>query len=415
MHYVNFKGVGFMLDKSTLTKDVEEVAPEVRAVSDKIFAWAELGSQEVKSSNLLMNTLKQAGFEVTGGLKVPDDLLPDGLARTAFKAEMQGKGQGPNVVIMLEYDALPIGHACGHNLIAASGLVAALALARHMNELPGRLTVMGTPHEEGGSNGAGKIALLEGGHFEGSDAVLITHPDDRFCLDQRTLSSRMCDFWYHGVTSHAAMAPELGVNALNAARLAMDAVDMLRQHLHDDVRVHGIIPQGGERTNVTPDKVLLQFQVRALSTARMLSTYEKVVNCAKAGELATGARLEFTPPRTYLKSSIPVPEYIELVERALLDAGAPQNIIMQGKSFGSSDLGNVGNEYPTINLNFPIGPAGIAPHTAEFREAANSDEGFDGAMLAGKALALSAFEMLTSPEIVQQIKATFAKAKAEQS
>ena len=282
-----------MPDKNTILEEVIKLVPEVTTISNQIFNWAELGSQEVKSSALLMKTLTDAGFKVTGDLKVPEDLIPGGVATTAFRAELDGASDGPTVVIMIEYDALPIGHACGHNLITASGLVAALALARHMDSLPGKLVVMGTPHEEGGSKGAGKIALLEGGHFKGSDVVLITHPDDRWCLDQRTLSSKMADFVYHGVTSHAAMAPEKGVNALNAARLAMDGVDMLRQHLHDDVRVHGVIPQGGERTNITPDEVVLLFQVRALSTARMQDAYQKVVNCARAGELATGARLEF--------------------------------------------------------------------------------------------------------------------------
>ena len=403
-----------MPDKSEILADIDRIAPEVRTVADQIFNWAELGSQEKQSCALLMKVLTEAGFEVGGNLPAPDDLLPGGVASTAFRAEMAGGSQGPTVCIMLEYDALPIGHACGHNLITASGLAAALVLAKHMPELPGRLLVMGTPHEEGGSNGAGKIALLEGGNFEGADVVLITHPDDRYCLDQRVLSSKMADFIYHGVTSHAAMAPELGVNALNAARLAMDGVDMLRQHLHDDVRVHGIIAHGGERTNITPNRALLQFQVRALSTKRMLETYQKVVNCAKAGELATGARLEFDEPRTFLKSTIPVPEYIELVHQALLDAGVPPEKIMDKEAFGSSDLGNVGNEYPTVNINFAIGPLGLAPHTKEFLEAAGSDQGFEGAMYAGKSVALTALELLNSAELVGRIKASFEKAKAEQ-
>ena len=402
-----------MIEQNVILDEIDRIAPEVRGISDQIFDFSEMGSEEVKSSALLVKTLQEAGFKVTGDLPVPDDLIPGGVAATAFRAEMDGAGDGPNVVIMLEYDALPIGHACGHNLITASGLAAALVLAKHMASTPGKLVVMGTPHEEGGSNGAGKIALLEGGHFKGSDVVLITHPDDRYCLDQRVLSSKMAEFIYHGVTSHAAMAPELGVNALNAARLAMDGVDMLRQHLKDDIRVHGIIPQGGERTNVTPDRVVLQFQVRSLSTARMLETYQKVVNCAKAGELATGARLEFSEPRTYLKSTIPVPEYIELVEQSLLEAGVPKEKILGNKAFGSSDLGNVGNEYPTVNLNFAIGPMGLAPHTKEFLAAAGSDEGFEGAMVAAKALALSATKMFHSPETVARIKSAFAKAKSE--
>ena len=402
-----------MPDKQTILDDIDRLSPQVKTIADQIFNWAELGGQEVKSCALLKKTLSEAGFKVTGDLPVPEDLIAGGVSTTAFRAELAGKTAGPTMVIMLEYDALPIGHACGHNLITASGLVAALALAKHMADLPGKLVVMGTPHEEGGSNGAGKIALLEGGHFEGSDVVLITHPDHRWCLDQRTLSSKLADFIYHGVTSHAAMAPELGVNALNAARLAMDGVDMLRQHLTDDVRVHGIIAQGGDRTNITPGRALLQFQVRALSTARMLETFQKVVNCAKAGALATGAELEFHDSRTFLKSTIPVPEFIDLVGRMIREAGADEEIVMESKSFGSSDLGNVGNEYPTVNINFPIGPKGIAPHTKEFLAAAGSEAGFAGAMTTGKAVALSALELLTNSDLVARIKTVFDQTKAE--
>ena len=134
-----------MPDKNTIIEEVNKLVPEVRAISDKIFNWAELGSQEVKSSTLLMKTLSDAGFKVTGDLKAPEDLIPGGVATTAFRAELDGASDGPTVVIMIEYDALPIGHACGHNLITASGLVAALALARHMDSLPGKLVSWARP------------------------------------------------------------------------------------------------------------------------------------------------------------------------------------------------------------------------------------------------------------------------------
>lgn len=158
---------------------IDANANNCKIVSQKIFDFKELGQQEFKSSALLKEELQKLGFKVEGDLKVPADLVKDGIARTAFKAELVGKGPGPTITIMLEYDALKNGHSCGHNLIAGSGLLAAAGLASVMKETPGRLWVIGTPDEERGSLGGGKIALLEGGYFEGSDIVFITHPADR--------------------------------------------------------------------------------------------------------------------------------------------------------------------------------------------------------------------------------------------
>ena len=161
-------------DEAQLLAAIDARAEAVKAVSQQIFEFRELGQQEFKSSQLLMDELRKLGFSVQGDLKVPEDLVKGGIAKTAFRAELKGKGPGPTVTVMLEYDALPNGHTCGHNLISGSGLLAAAGLAQVMKDLPGRLVVIGTPDEERGSLGGGKIALLEGKHFEGSDVVLIS-------------------------------------------------------------------------------------------------------------------------------------------------------------------------------------------------------------------------------------------------
>src|SRR4030043_1915486 len=277
-----------------------------KAVSQKIFDFKELGQQEFKSSALLKEELAKLGFKVTGDLKVPADLIKDGIAKTAFRAELQGKGPGPTITIMLEYDALKNGHACGHNLIATSGLLAAAGLAQVMKDTPGRILVIGTPAGEGGSLGGGKLCLLEGGHFDGSDMVLITHPGDRWSVDQRLLAMKRGTFVFKGKAAHAAAAPHKGISALDAVILTFNATDMLREHVRDDVRIHGIIKKGGDLVNVVPELAETEFAVRALDTATMEETYQKVINCAKAGELATGAKLEFKEPRTSLKSPIVV-------------------------------------------------------------------------------------------------------------
>lgn len=393
---------------------IDANASNCKIVSQKIFDFKELGQQEFKSSALLKEELQKLGFKVEGDLKVPADLVKDGIAKTAFKAELVGKGPGPTITIMLEYDALKHGHACGHHLIATSGLLAAAGLASVMKDTPGRIFVIGTPDEERGSLGGGKIALLEGGYFDGSDAVLITHPGDRWSLDQRLLAMKRGTFVFRGKSSHAAFAPHKGISALDAVILMFNATDMLREHVRQDVRIHGIIKKGGDLVNVVPELAETEFAVRALDTMTMEETYRKVVNCAKAGELATGAKLEFKEPRTSLKSPIVVPDFAKMVLDQIKAMGIPESEIKDFHEFASSDLGNVGHAFPTINLWFKIAPEGTALHSDAFREAAGSDEGWKATVMASKVIALTAYELLTNPEKVKTIQSKFKELKAQE-
>ena len=401
-------------DEKALLSAIDEQAGSCKAVSQKIFEYKELGQKEFKSSQLLMEELRKLGFQVTGDLKVPDDLIKGGIAKTAFRAEMNGKGPGPTIAIMLEYDALPNGHACGHNLIATSGLLAAAGLAKVMKETPGRVLVVGTPDEERGSLGGGKTALLEGGHFEGADVVLITHPGGYWSVDQRFLAMKRATFVFKGKSAHAASAPHQGVNALRAAIQTFNSVDMLREHLRQDVRIHGIIKKGGEAVNVVPALAEAEFAARALDTATMEDAYKKMVNCAKAAELATGAKLEFKEPRASLKAPVGVPALTELMLAKMKAQGITEKEIKAKDDFGSSDLGNVAHAYPTFNLSFKIGPDKTAGHSDAMREAAGSEEGWKATVVAGKIVGLAAYEMLQNPAKVKEIQESFKEAKAKE-
>jgi amidohydrolase len=349
------------------------------------------------------------GFHVTGDLKVPEDLVKGGVAKTAFRAELQGSRPGPTITIMLEYDALQNGHSCGHNLIAASGLLAAAGLAKHIQGTAGRLLVIGTPDEERGSLGGGKIALLEGGHFDGSDIVFITHPAACWSLDQRLLAMKRATFVFKGKAAHASSAPDEGISALDAVVLTFNATDMLREHVRDDVRIQGIIRKGGDAVNIVPDSAEAEFAVRSLSTASMEEVYERVVNCAEAGALATGAVLQFKAPREELKSPIIVRPLLKLVRKGLIAMGVEEDEIMDCTDFGSSDRGNVGHEYPTVNLWFKIAPEGTIGHTDAFREAAGSEEGWEAAVIAAKVIALTSYDLLTHPEKIKEIQKEFTR------
>lgn len=401
-------------DEKNVISSIDAASSNCKAVSQKIFDYKELGQQEFKSSQLLMEELRNLGYKVSGDLKVPADLVKDGISKTAFRAELAGQGPGPTITIMLEYDALKNGHACGHNLIATSGLLAAAGLAKVMHETSGRVIVIGTPDEERGSLGGGKIALLEGGHFDGSDIVLITHPSDRWSIDQRLLAMKRATFIFKGKSAHAAAAPHKGINALRAALLTFNAVDMLREHVRQDVRIHGIIKKGGDLVNVVPELAEAEFAVRALDTATMEETYDKMLNCATAGELATGAKLEFKEPRTSLKAPIIVPALTKMVIDQLRSLGIPDDAIKDQTEFASSDLGSVGHAYPTVNLWFKIAAEGTALHSDAFRDAAASEEGWKSTVIAAKAIALTAYDLLSHPEKAKMMQEKFKELKAKE-
>ncbi len=401
-------------DGQKITAAIDAASGSCRGVSEKIFEWKELGQQEVKSSALLMQELKKYGFQVAGDLKVPADLIKGGIAKTAFRAEMVGKGPGPTVAIMLEYDALSNGHSCGHNLISTSGLMAAVGLSKVMSETPGRVVVIGTPDEERGSLGGGKIALLEGGHFEGSDVVLITHPGNRWSLDQRSLAIKRATFTFRGKAAHAASGPHKGINALRAVILTFNSVDMLREHLRQDVRIHGIILKGGDRVNVVPELAEAEFAARAMDTGTMEDAYKKIVNCARGAELATGAKLEFKEPRIFVKAPISVPPLNQLMAEKFKAVGVGEKDIKAKDDFGSSDLGNVAHAYPTVNVVFKIAPDGTPGHSDAMREAASSEEGWKATVTTAKALALTAYDLLTNQAKVKEIQNAFRNLKAKE-
>lgn len=401
-------------DSNKILAAIDEASASYRGVSQKIWGFKELGQQEIKSAELLKEELARLGYKVTGNLKVPEDLVKGGISKTGFKAEMAGKGAGPTAYIMLEYDALPNGHACGHNLIATSGLLAAAGLAKVMKDTPGRVVVIGTPDEERGSLGGGKVALLEGGHFDGADVVFITHPGDHWSLDQRFLAMKRATFIFKGKSAHAAASPHKGVNALRGVLLTFNCVDNLREHLRQDVRIHGIVTKGGTAVNVVPDLAQAEFACRALDTATMENAYAKIVNCAKAAELGTGATLEFKEPRVALKATITVLPLLNAVETNLNNLGIAKSQFKNSDEFGSSDLGMVSYAYPTVNLRFKVAPEGTSLHSDAMREAANTDEAWKSTLIAGKAVALSAYDMLTNPAKLKAVQDSFKEARAKE-
>jgi amidohydrolase len=298
-------------------------------------------------------------------------------------------------------------------LISGSGLLAATGLAELIKETPGRLLVIGTPDEERGSLGGGKIALLEGKHFEGADVVLITHPGDIWSVEKELLAMKRATFLFHGRAAHAAAAPHKGINALDGVIQTFNGIDARRQHLRQDVRIHGIIKKGGEAVNVVPEYAEAEFAVRALDTATMEDAYEKLIQCAKAGALASGSTLEYEPPRTSLLAPIMVPEYREMVVKNMKNIGVKAEDIVKSEPMGSSDLGNVANAYPAINLMFPVAARGVALHSDEMRERSAPEAAWPVTVQAAKVVAVTAYQLLNDPAQVKAIQEKFKELKGK--
>ncbi len=365
-------------------------------LSHRIHANPEIRFEEFQASAWLTQELERRGFSVQRGVAGLD---------TAFRAELAGAGPGPTVAILCEYDALPgIGHACGHNVIATMGAGAAFALAPLMRELPGRLVVLGTPAEEGGG---GKVIMLEGGAFEGIDAAMMIHPLHLNQSNMPTLASCKWEVTYRGRPAHAALAPHLGVNALDAVRLAMAGIDALRQQVRQDVRLHSIITHGGDAPNIIPETAAMLAVARAADSRYLFEDLvPRLRNVFEGAALMTGARLELgDASRPYLEMAVNRP-LEEAYERHVRRRGREVTPYSLDEPGGSTDMGNVSQALPGLHGTLAIDDVAL-PHTEPFREAARSPRGDETVIDGASIMAALSAELLTDPELLAAARRAF--------
>src|ERR671910_780699 len=265
--------------KSRLAAEVDRRADLLVEVSHRIHAHPETNYEERYAHDLLTGVLEGEGLAVTRSARGVE---------TAFEAAAGESGS--RVAVVCEYDALPgIGHACGHNVIAAAGLGAGLAAAALAAELGGRVVVVGAPAEEGGG---GKLHLIEGGTFAGVDAALMVHPADNDLLAMDVIAVHEVEVTYRGEAAHAAAFPHLGHNALDAAVLGYVNVAALRQHVEPGERIHGIITDGGDKPNIVPARAQTEWMVRSPTLAGLERLKQRFLACLQAGADAAGCEME---------------------------------------------------------------------------------------------------------------------------
>jgi amidohydrolase len=377
-------------DTAGVKRAAEHVVQSRRAalveLSHDVHAHPEVCFEETYSSARVAGSLAEGGFEVE--LAVGD--LP-----TAFSARI---GSGPLVIALCaEYDALPgIGHACGHNIIAASAVGAGLALAPVVDDLGMSVVVLGTPAEEGGG---GKILMLDRGVFDGVHAAMMVHPWSIERLRATCLAVAHFDVHYRGRTAHASAAPWEGVNAADGLTIAQVALGLLRQQLHPGDQIHGVTRHGGRAANVIPDDAHARYMCRARDLEALAVLRPRVERCFEAGALASGATVsidDLAPVYSHLEND---PELLDLYranaehlgrEFSLDDQGTPSPTL-------STDMANVSLALPTIHPLMAIDAAGAVNHQPEFAAAcvtASADAALCDAALA---MAWTAIDAASSP------------------
>jgi amidohydrolase len=380
--------------KRQVQTEMDRLTPDLFAVSRFLHANPELAYEERQAAELLTDVLEQHGFAVTRGVAN----LP-----TAFTG-VAGSG-GPRIAFMAEYDALPgLGHACGHNLIGTASLGAALAVRSVLDRMTGTVLLVGCPAEE---KGGGKIALVEAGVFAGTDAAMLVHPSNRTEMVKLALGMRELTVEFFGKASHAAAAPDQGVNALDAVVLAYTGIGVLRQQVRSDARIHGIVTHGGQAPNIIPEYAAARFYVRALDLAYMDELFGRVVACCEAAALATGCRVQLTPGGKDYHPYKPAYALAELFQRNLESLGETVDQGPIDRELGSTDVGNVSQVVPTIQPMMEICPRDVACHMTAFAEAAASDVGHRAMFAAAKAMAMTAVDLLTDSSAVARAAAEF--------
>ncbi|MCM3225636.1 amidohydrolase [Terribacillus saccharophilus] len=370
--------------------------------SQAIHAKPEIGNQEFFASETLAALLEEAGFQVDKGVAGHE---------TAFYALKDSGKPGPRIAFLAEYDALPgIGHACGHNIIGTTSTAAGIALAETLDQTGGSVAVLGTPAEEGGPNGSAKGSFVKHGLLKEIDAALIIHPSGRTSVTGEFLAVDPLDFHFYGKPAHASGSPDKGINALDAVIQLFNGINALRQHLPQDVRVHGIIPNGGDAPNIVPEYASARFFIRAETWTKAQAVSDKVKNIAKGAALATGASVKIERFQNEVKDFVLNPVLDQVLKEELENVGEYVHL-KKGKGRGSTDTGNISYEVPTAHPYIQIGPEDLIGHTEEFREAARSEIG-DAAVLKGaKALAHTGYRLLTDKELLKQAKAAFEENK----
>ena len=417
--------------REELKAHIEALAPQIVALSQDIHAHPEVGYHEFYAADAVAKLLQVHGIEVErasfgmetslraqiGGEAAGADATPsagDGAPDAgAVVAADAGHGEKqPTIAILCEYDALPgVGHGCGHNVMCANSVGAFLALAelekRHPGALGGRVILQTTPAEECDT---AKEILAQRGMLNGVDAAIQTHSYAYDLVDQAWLGVRRMRVVFHGVSAHAASAPFMGRNALDAVTLAQVGMGLLRQHMLPSDRMHAVVTDGGLVPNVVPERAEMSVIVRSLDAATLRDLVARVEDVFRGSALATGCGVEILTGETTnempVRANGPLSQAWVRAQNAAGRTVLPRGVITEVIAAGT-DFGNVSQRVPGIHPLIKIAPEGTALHTHEFATAAGSPLGDRAAVDGAWGLASVALDYLSDPQLRAAVRADF--------
>lgn len=390
------------MKKEHIKHALEAYLPELTAMADQIYDLAEPGMEEFQSSKLLADYLQNHGFTVEMGIAG----LP-----TAFRAVYeQGEG-GPSFGFLAEYDALKdIGHACGHHMQGPSVIGAALALKDICKEQSYKIVVYGTPAEE---TIGGKIIMQEKGCFQDIDIALMMHAAPTTCVDLRCMALECFYVNFHGVESHAAMSPDKGKSAFDAALLSFQGIEFLREHVKEDSRMHYTVLDAGGPSNIVPGRTRAEYTLRSYSTDYLENVIvPRFYDIIKGACLMTGTTYDIE--RSYpFKAKIPCITLNDLIMENAGQFDAPQ-ITGPREKTGSTDFGNVMYDVPGCCIRIAFVPEGTSAHSKEYLDAGKTDKAHAALRSGSEILAATCVDILENPELLQKIKEEFQERKKKE-
>ena len=395
--------------KKLLGEVIEMHRAELCKMADLIYDFAEKSAEEYKSMELLTDSLQNEGFTVERGIALD----------TAFRAtwdncrasvDDEGKNTTPVLGILVEYDALEdIGHACGHHMQGPAGIGAAIAIKDVMKDYPFKLVIYGTPAEE---TLGGKIIMLDAGYMKELDLALMSHGSPNTSVDEKCMALENFVVTFHGVKSHAAISPDEGRSALDAALLSFHAIEMLREHVKDDTRMHYTIRNAGGPPNVVPDLTVAEYTLRSYSTSYLNTVVERFYNILKGAALMTDTTYDIQRDLPF-KSKIVCHSVNDLLMKNAAYEKAP-SIAAPRKKTGSTDFGNVLYEIPGSCIRIAFTKPDAQPHSQEYLEAGKTDKAHDAICYAAKIMADTFCDVITTPGLLTQIKEEFYAAKQKE-
>ena len=395
--------------KKLLGEVIEMHRAELCKMADLIYDFAEKSAEEYKSMELLTDYLQNEGFTVERGIALD----------TAFRAtwdncraavDDEGKNTAPVLGILVEYDALEdIGHACGHHMQGPAGIGAAIAIKDVMKDYPFKLVIYGTPAEE---TLGGKIVMFDAGYMKELDLALMSHGSPNTSVDEKCMALENFVVTFHGVKSHAAISPDEGRSALDAALLSFHAIEMLREHVKDDTRMHYTIRNAGGPPNVVPDLTVAEYTLRSYSTSYLNTVVERFYNILKGAALMTDTTYDIQRDLPF-KSKIVCYSVNDLLMKNAAYEKAP-SIAAPRKKTGSTDFGNVLYEIPGSCIRIAFTKPDAQPHSQEYLEAGKTDKAHDAICYAAKIMADTFCDVITTPGLLTQIKEEFYAAKQKE-